>query len=76
MQRKLYKELWGMRFQKMLELEEQSITAYQALLQEFKKKYKDETKLQNDFKQLISDEKKHAELVRTLLKIVGEQPDE
>jgi len=65
-----------MRFQKMLELEEQSITAYQALLQEFKKKYKDETKLQNDFKQLISDEKKHAELVRTLLKIVGEQPDE
>ena len=64
-----------MRFQKMLELEEQSVTDYQALLEECQKKYQDQTDLQRDLKKLIVDEKKHARLVRELLSIVGMQAD-
>ncbi len=73
MQRKLYKELWTMRFQKMLKLEEQSITDYESILKECKGKKK--SVLETDLKQLILDEKKHAKLVRELLSIVNRQED-
>lgn len=75
MQRKLYKELWTMRFQKMLKLEEQSVEDYGALLKESKLKYRSATQLQDHLKQLIVDEKKHAKLVRELLSIVDRQAD-
>ena len=40
MERVFYKELWRIRFAKMLQLEEQSVTDYQVLLKECQKKYK------------------------------------
>jgi len=73
MQRKLYKELWTMRFQKMLKLEEQSITDYGSILKECKGKKN--SVLETDLKKLILDEKKHAKLVRELLSIVNRQED-
>ena len=72
MQRKLYKELWAMRFQKMLDLEEQSVVAYESVLKECKKP---NSELETDLKKLILDEKKHAKLVSELLKIVNRQED-
>lgn len=64
-----------MRFQKMLKLEEQSALDYQSLLEECKRKHKEETEVQASLKKLITDEKKHARLVRTLLNIAGQQAD-
>lgn len=73
MQRKLYKELWSMRFQKMLELEEQSIADYTLILKKCKEKKN--SVLETNLKKLISDETKHAKLVRELLSIVNRQED-
>ena len=64
-----------MRFEKMLRLEEESINAYETLFDECKKKYEDEKEAQEHLKKLIVDEKKHARLVRELLKIVKCQED-
>ena len=75
MQRKLYKELWVLRFHKMLSLEHQSVEEYQVLLEECQKKSKGEIELQNDLRKLIADEKKHAQLVQELLNIVQQQKD-
>ena len=75
MQRELYRELWTLRFQKMLQLEESSVQEYEVLLEEAQKIYEDHTELHNTFRQLISDEKMHAKLVRELLDIVEQQPD-
>ena len=75
MQRKLFKELWIMRFAKMLRLEEEGIQAYESLLDECQKKHKNEKEVHQDLKTLITDEKKHAKLVQELLKIVKRQED-
>ena len=73
MQRKLYRELWTMRFQKMLKLEEQSIVDYTSVLKECKGK--GNTVFETNLKKLILDEKKHAKLVKELLNIVDRQED-
>ena len=75
MQRKLYKELWLLRFQKMLELEEGSVSEYEDLLKKCGEKYGSGLKFQDELKNLIADEKKHVRLVRELLSIVREQKD-
>jgi len=75
MQRKLYKELWMMRFQKMLELEQRSIIDYGSILKECQNKRKGNSALETNLKKLISDEKKHAKLVEELLKITSRQDD-
>ena len=75
MQRKLFKELWIMRFEKMLRLEEESMVTYESYLDECKEKHKDEKEVREHLKTLITDEKKHARLVRELLKIVKRQED-
>ena len=75
MQRKLYKELWAIRFQKMLKLEEQSAIAYESVLEECKDQWKENPELETSLKKIISDEKKHAKLVRELLEIVNQQED-
>jgi rubrerythrin len=75
MQRKLFKKLWILRFQKMLRLEEESIEAYEAVLGESKGRLKDDEEIREHLKTLIQDEKKHARLVRELLKIVKRQAD-
>ena len=71
MQRKLYKELWLLRFQKMLDLEEGAIREYQELLRQLK----DDIKLKEKFETLIQDETQHAKLIRQLIEIVHEQAD-
>ena len=75
MQRKLYKELWAIRFQKMLRLEEQSAIAYESVLEECKDQWKENPELETSLKKIISDEKKHAKLVQELLEIVNQQED-
>ncbi len=71
MQKKLYQELWNLRFQKMLALEEQSIHDYKDLLKECGKS-KDEETIEK-LKQLIADETRHAKLVQELIRIVKRQ---
>ena len=75
MQRELYKELWLLRFQKMLQLEEESVKQYENLLEESQKMYKNDIETQDIFKKLIVDEQRHAKLVQELLNIVDKQPD-
>ena len=73
MKRKFYKELWDIRFSKMLELEKKSVVTYQALLDECKKGYEFEA-IKPHFERLITDEKKHVELVEELIDILNRQP--
>ena len=75
MQRKLFRELWVLRFEKMLRLEEEGIVTYESFLDECRKNHKSEKEVQEQLKTLITDEKKHARLVRELLKIVKRQED-
>ena len=74
MQRKLYRELWNIRFLKMLELEKKSIQSYEALLEECRKKHKGHS-IEPHLERLIADEKKHERLVRQLLEILRAQLD-
>ncbi len=74
MERRFYKELWNIRFNKMLELEKQSVVAYQALLDESRKRHKGHA-IEPNLEKLIVDEKKHTVLVEELLKILGTQQD-
>ena len=71
----LYKELWAMRFQEMLRLEQEGISNYESLLEACKGKSKDQTRLRAQLKDLVADEKKHVKLVQELLEIVERQPD-
>ena len=75
MQRKLFKELWVMRFQKMLRLEEESVETYEEFLGECKKGREEDPEIEQHLKTLITDEKKHARLVQELIKIVKRQED-
>lgn len=72
MEKRLYKQLWGLRFKKMLHLEEKAAADYEALLRECRAKY-GEHSIIPDLERLISDEKKHARLVKELLDILGRQ---
>ena len=63
MQRTLFKELWVLRFEKMLRLEEEGIVTYESFLDECRKNHKSEKEVQEQLKTLITDEKKHARLV-------------
>ncbi len=73
MQKKLYKELWVLRFKKMLVLEEDSIRDYESILKQCAKSKND--LLAGKLKQLIGDETRHAKLVRELIKIVNRQEE-
>ena len=72
MKRRFYKELWGVRFNKMLDLEEKSVVNYQALLDECKSHFRHHSIVAH-LERLIIDEKKHAVLVRELIKILDRQ---
>ena len=74
MERRLYKELWNIRFNKMLELENQAVVAYQELLRECRNKHKGHA-IEAHLERLITDEKKHATLVEELIRILDVQPD-
>ena len=72
MQRKLFKELWSLRFQKMLDLEEESVKEYQRILKACgTAKVSDDVK--GKLKQLVEDETRHAKYVRELIKILDRQ---
>ena len=73
MERRFYKELWRIRFNKMLELEKQAVVDYQALLNESRKKHKGHS-IEPNLEKLIADEKRHALLVQELIEILGRQP--
>lgn len=72
MERQFYKELWGLRFQKMLALEKKSVDHYEDLLRECKAKYKEHS-IQPHIERLIKDEKKHIVLVQELIDILNSQ---
>lgn len=72
MKRRFYKEMWAIRFVKMLRLEEQSITDYQGLLDETHKHYPGHSIIPH-LQRLIADEKKHAILCKELLEILERQ---
>lgn len=74
MKRRFYKELWSLRFERMLKLEEKSAADYQALIDECKKRFKNHA-IVTHLTQLVVDEKKHALLVRELIKILNRQPN-
>jgi rubrerythrin len=74
MDNRFYKELWSLRFEKMLKLENDSVVAYQALLKETKKHFKNHSIVAH-LERLITDEKKHALLVEELIHILEKQPD-
>ncbi len=73
MRRKFYRELWSLRFEKMLGLEKKSACDYQALLNECRKHYKGHS-IGPHLERLIRDEKKHILLVEELLAILNRQP--
>lgn len=72
MEGSLYKELWTIRFNKMLELEEKSVEEYQALLQECKSQAQDHAIFPH-LERMIVDEKKHVALVKELLEMLEKQ---
>ena len=72
MDRGQFKELWKLRFEKMLSLEEQSIRDYGALLEECEAAY-GEHSIKPHLMRLIHDEKKHVHLVKELLRILDRQ---
>ena len=74
MERRLYRELWQLRFAKMLELEKKSVRDYAALLEECRRLHKNHS-IEPHLERLIADEKKHTLLVEELLDILKAQPD-
>lgn len=74
MERKFYKELWELRFRKMLDLEKKSVVDYQGLLDECKKHLKNHSIVPH-LEKMIADEKRHAKLVEELQRILARQSD-
>ena len=74
MERRFYKELWSLRFNKILKLEEKSVVDYEALLRDCKKHSKNHSIISH-LERLIVDEKKHAILVQELIQILERQSD-
>lgn len=69
MRDKEFKELWEMRFQKILKLEKEGFLFYRHLLRKNKALFSG-TQAKNVLQQLALDELKHAKMVRLLMKIV------
>ncbi|MBI3252377.1 MAG: hypothetical protein HYZ52_03530 [Candidatus Omnitrophica bacterium] len=74
MDRRLYRELWTLRFNKMLDLEKKSVGDYTALLAECRRLHKNHS-IEPHLERLITDEKKHVLLVGELIEILCAQAD-
>ena len=72
MERQFTKELWILRFQKMLALEKSGANDYQQLLDECEKHELD-SQIISSLNELISDEKRHTQLVSELIEIANRQ---
>lgn len=78
MERRLYRELWMIRFQKMLKLEKGSLDVYQSLIKDCEKLEKlnhHKHAIQSHLEKIYEDEKKHVRLVEELISILEHQPD-
>jgi hypothetical protein len=78
MNRKLYKELWMIRFQKMLKLEKDSLELYQSLIKDCEKMQKlnhHKQAIHTHLEKIYEDEQKHARLCEELIAILNRQPD-
>lgn len=64
------KELWQIRFQRILELEEESFEFYKKLLKE-KSEVLEKNGIKRTIKKIMSDEGKHIRIAKDLLSIVG-----
>ena len=74
MERRLYRELWNIRFQRMLKLEKNSAAVYEKLLAECRESNRDHSVVTH-LERLVQDEKRHARLCEELLEILGRQID-
>lgn len=74
MERRFYRELWKLRFEKMLTLEEEAAACYESLIQDCRRHNADHAILPL-LERLVTDEKRHAKLVRELLSILDRQED-
>lgn len=72
MERTLYRELWRMRFEKVLRLERKAVSDYEELLRECRSRFKDHP-IEPHLEKLIADEKKHTILARELCRILRRQ---
>lgn len=72
MNRELYRELWAMRFNKMLGLERHSVEDYKHLLTECRRQHRSHS-IEPHLEQLIRDEARHVGLVQELLDILARQ---
>lgn len=73
MKRKLYRELWSLRFHKLLDLERAAAAEYGELLQTYRKNPAASAVVPH-LERLLADEKKHAALCEELLAILDRQP--
>lgn len=64
------RELWQIRFQKILQLEEESFEFYQKLLKE-KAKILEKTETKSTIQEIMRDEGKHIRIAKDLLKLVS-----
>ena len=64
------RELWQIRFQKILELEEESFNFYQKLLKE-KSELLEKTGVKSIINQICADEGRHIRIAKDLLRIVN-----
>ena len=64
------RELWQIRFLRILQLEEESFEFYKKLLKE-KKKILEQTEVKSTIKQIMRDEGRHIRIAKDLLKLAG-----
>lgn len=77
MDRKHYKDLWLIRFEKMLQFEKDAAKGYTKLMKKadcLPKPLKIKRFIYNCLEEIYKDEKRHAALVRRLIKIAERQP--
>ena len=64
------RELWQIRFQRILALEEESFEFYKKLLNE-KREILEKTGVKHTIKQIMSDEGRHIRIAKDLLRLAG-----
>ena len=66
------RELWSIRFLRILQLEQESFDFYQKLLNE-KSAVLEETGVHSILKQILRDEGRHIKIAKELIRLVGQQ---
>lgn len=66
------KELWRIRFEKILQLEQESFDFYQKLLKE-KGDLLEEAGIKSTLKQILSDEGRHIRIAKDLVHLVNKE---